>query len=409
MQCSHHFDSVLQAFSPTILFLLLCPRFLAVYHGIAVRLTKWENPAHKSTYNASLTLKTFALGAIVAYLALGLSAFVYVPFGEGVMLSVQTWLFSGEKPRGSFSAVIQDILNGTFTRTVELKPELQSSSEKAANTYSGLWDVNTVNVRAKLNPSRLRDQMFAYTVTNQVINSFMEIGLPYILRWVADLRNKKGNSHSKNSTPPAINSNSSASSDTTNTPRKRVVFEDEKERGGLEERVFLDRVRHEAALPEYDLFVDYNEMVIQFGYVAVWSTIWPLAGGEYLIYIRNLMFVLRNFCSDGIPKQPSRIPIGRVQDDCALPSAYSDSHRYHWTMDGCAHVPHVACCIDERCTCVPILTSTDTYYLVVHLDVLQRLRGCRVSSYERYRANHGDSSCVCLWGCRTERRFPDFI
>lgn len=402
MQCSHHFDPILQAFLPTILFLLFCPRFLAIYHSIAVRLTNWENHAHESTYTASLTLKTFALGAVVAYLGLGLSAFVYVPFGERVMLLVQTWLFSGEKPRGSFSAVIQDILNGTFTRTLELKPDLQSSSEKAAGRYSGLWDANTANVRAKLNPSRLREQMFAYTVTNQVINSFMEVGLPYILRWVANLRNKKANSH-KNSTPPVTNSNSSASSDTTNTLRKRVVFEDEKERGGLEERVFLDKVRHEAALPEYDLFVDYNEMVIQFGYVALWSTIWPLAGGKHLIYIRNFMFVLRNFYSDGIPEQPSRIPIGRVQDDCALPSAHSDSHRYHWTMDGCAHVPHMVCCINERCTCVPILTSIDTYYMVVHR------RGCRFSSHERDRANLGDSSCVCLWECRTERCLPDFI
>lgn len=227
------------------------------------------------------------------------------------MLSVQTWLFSGQRSKGSFGAVIQDLLNGTFTRTVEPKPEL-SSSENVAATYSGLWDVNTANVRAKLNPSRLREQMFAYTVTNQVINSFIEVGLPYILRWVANLRNKKGNSHSKNSKPPVTGSHSSTTSDATGTPKKRVVFEDEKERGGLEERAFLDRVRHEAALPEYDLFVDYNEMVVQFGYVALWSTIWPLAGGEYLIFFNNIMFVLTYFHSDGVREQPSRIPIRRV-------------------------------------------------------------------------------------------------
>jgi hypothetical protein len=48
-------------------------------------------------------------------------------------------------------------------------------------------------------------------------------------------------------------------------------------------REFLDRVRAEVTLPEYDLFVDYNEMVVQFGlgYEVVWSSIWPLAGGEY--------------------------------------------------------------------------------------------------------------------------------
>jgi len=69
----------------------------------------------------------------------------------------------------------------------------------------------------------------------------------------------------------------------TDTPRKRVVFEDEKERGGIEERLYLDKVRSEAALPEYDPFVDYDEMVVQFGYVVVWSSIWPLAGAVSLL------------------------------------------------------------------------------------------------------------------------------
>jgi hypothetical protein len=119
--------------------------------------------------------------------------------------------------------------------------------------------------------------MFAYAVTNQVVNSFMEVGLPFILRWAAGFMGKKNQpSHFR----------AFESSDSTgdpSTPRKRVVFEDEKERGGLEERMFLDKVRSEAALPAYDLFVDYNEMVVQFGYVVVWSSIWPLAGAVSLL------------------------------------------------------------------------------------------------------------------------------
>jgi hypothetical protein len=54
----------------------------------------------------------------------------------------------------------------------------------------------------------------------------------------------------------------------------------------MEERAFLDSVREEAALPEYDLFVDYSEMVVQFGYVVLWSTIWPLAGA--MAFINNI-------------------------------------------------------------------------------------------------------------------------
>ena len=46
-----------------------------------------------------------------------------------------------------------------------------------------------------------------------------------------------------------------------------------------EEREFMDRGKREVALPAYDLFADYSEMVTQFGYVSLWSTIWPLAPG----------------------------------------------------------------------------------------------------------------------------------
>jgi hypothetical protein len=53
---------------PTLLFVLLVPRVLGIYHAISVRLTNWENHAQKSTYTASLTLKTFALSSLVAYL-----------------------------------------------------------------------------------------------------------------------------------------------------------------------------------------------------------------------------------------------------------------------------------------------------------------------------------------------------
>jgi len=59
----------------------------------------------------------------------------------------------------------------------------------------------------------------------------------------------------------------------------------------MEEREFLDRVRREAALPEYDLFQDYSEMVTQFGYVAVWSAIWPLASVMALV---NNFFEIRS-------------------------------------------------------------------------------------------------------------------
>ena len=172
------------------------------------------------------------------------------------MCSVQGWLFNA----GGFIATLRDTLNGTF-----------ATASFSATHQVGIWDVDRTNARAKLHPGRLRDQMFAYTVTGQVTDTFTEIGLPFLLRWFDAFR--KGKTTMKGLVSFGNGGDSAG-------VKKRVVFEDEKEKGGMEERAFLDSVREEAALPEYDLFVDYNEMVVQFGYVVLWSTIWPLAGGE---------------------------------------------------------------------------------------------------------------------------------
>ncbi|TFK39576.1 calcium-activated chloride channel-domain-containing protein [Crucibulum laeve] len=263
------------SFAPTVLFITLVPRFMAIYQFLAKKLTKWENHAHRSSYNSSLTLKTFALSALVAYLGLGLSAFVYVPFGEGVMRTVQSWIFKGAVETHGLGAKLRTMLNGTSIDTSALPDATAFKGQTPAvnlGTTGKLFDVNAVDVRKKLNPRRLRDQMFAYTVTNQIVNTFLEVGLPYVMRAIQSFRTKR-----------SISSPGAPGGEKKSELRKRVVFEDEKERGGMEERAFLDHVRAEVALPEYDLFADYSEMVVQFGYVVLWSTIWPLAGAMALL------------------------------------------------------------------------------------------------------------------------------
>jgi len=253
------------SFSPTILLVALVPSVLSIYHSYATRFTLWENHAHQSAYDASLTIKTFSLSAIVAYLGLALSAFVYVPFGGNVMKWVQQEVFTSSQVFGQAFTNGTGIGNGV-------------AHEKRAGP--GMWMTDVSSARGKLNPSRLQDQMFAYTVTNQIVNTFTEIGLPYIVRFIDSIRNGKSKrGHSRNG---------------SGGKKKRVVFEDEvakqQQPGGTNEKVaseseqerkedreFLERVRSEVALPPYDLFADYSEMVTQFGYVVLWSTIWPLA------------------------------------------------------------------------------------------------------------------------------------
>lgn len=196
----------------------------------------------------------------MAYLGLALSAFVYVPFGEGLMKISQAWLFSSY---GNSTVTAHDAV-------ANMTDAVKSSTETKRFSTQGLWDVDFSDankLKTKLNAQRLRDQMFAYTVTNQIVGTFLEVGLPFILRAVAKFRSKRAASSTPAGSPNGKN-------------KKKVIFEDEKPKGGVQEVEFLESVREQAALPEYDLFVDYNEMVTQFGYVAMWSTIWPLAPGE---------------------------------------------------------------------------------------------------------------------------------
>ncbi|KAI0793794.1 DUF590-domain-containing protein [Fomes fomentarius] len=262
-------------FSPTILFTALVPRLLSIYHSYAVSFTNWENHGHQSTHDASLTVKTFSLSAIVAYLGIALSAFVYVPFGEEVMTLVQSYLFHGDSTAKTWFDSILSALPSNVTASFN-----STTPSKGANTTTTnrtFWERDSLNARTKLNPKRLQDQMFAFTVTNQVVNTFLEIGLPFVLRAIASIRSGKGLSLAA----PAAGAGNSNS---IGGKKKRVMFEDqsadsEVERLAIqgEEREFMDGVKKEVALPAYDLFADYSEMVTQFGYVSLWSTIWPLA------------------------------------------------------------------------------------------------------------------------------------
>ncbi|KAG8991194.1 hypothetical protein FRB94_012697 [Tulasnella sp. JGI-2019a] len=221
---------------PTGMFILLVPRLVGFYQQYATSMSNWENHVHQSSFNDSLALKTFALSNIVAYGGLYLSAFVYVPFGEQIMAIVQATLFTQQ--------------------------------EKSA----GAQKVTAIHEAKKaLNPDRLKNQVFAYLVTNQVVGQFLELGVPFLIRVVGNVKDgKSANGKSK----------------------KTVAWEDEKKNGAsgatvvapggvsaqqMEDIHFVADVRKQVALPDYDVFGDYSEMVTQFGYVVLWSTCWCLA------------------------------------------------------------------------------------------------------------------------------------
>jgi anoctamin-10 len=89
----------------------------------------------------------------------------------------------------------------------------------------------------EINPDRLTKQIIYFTVTAQVVNFATEVIVPNVKRKVTKtvekVAEKNGNGLTIKDVP--------------------------------EEHSFLKRVRDEAELDQYDVTVDYREMVIQFG------------------------------------------------------------------------------------------------------------------------------------------------
>ncbi|KAI2635391.1 DUF590-domain-containing protein [Xylaria nigripes] len=102
----------------------------------------------------------------------------------------------------------------------------------------------------RINPDRLRGEMVYCAVTAQLVNVVLEGVVPYLKRVVfkkveyVQAKRGKNDGFAVQDLP--------------------------------EERAFLERVRDEAKLEVYDVTVDYREMVVQFGFLSLFSSIWPL-------------------------------------------------------------------------------------------------------------------------------------
>lgn len=162
---------------------------------------------------------------ILSYLGIFLTAFVYVPFGTIIVPYL-------------------DIFN------VAVRPFAEN--EKQIHHTNPSWSIN---------PDRLRKQVIYFTVTAQIVNLGMELIVPYLKRrGFAKLKQIQSDMASKNS--------GASSTSATDPP---------------EDSAFLERVRKEAELDVYDVTTDLREMVLQFGYLSLFSVVWPLAGLSFLI------------------------------------------------------------------------------------------------------------------------------
>lgn len=167
----------------------------------------------------SLTQKFFVLNMITDYLPIFLTAFIYIPFGGYVVPKLESVLVK------AFASVGKKFVHQPF----------------------------------HLDADRLRNEVIALTVTGQISGFFEENIVPMLKHrlsgWYRDYRR----SHSKGDMLLA-------------------VVKDEPE-----ESAFLSRVRNESTLPKYDVQEDIAEIVLQFGYLALFSPVWPIIPIGFLI------------------------------------------------------------------------------------------------------------------------------
>ena len=174
-----------------------------------------------SGHQAAFVQKIFVINFITSYLGIFLTAFVYVPFGKVLVPYLDVFQLTAQR----------------FT-----------ADGKAVPTVS--WQIN---------PDRLTKQVIYFTVTAQIISFATEVIVPYakrkIFKTVAKVQAEK------------------AAKAAAHQPPKDLP----------EEADFLRRVRDEAELDEYDVTIDYREMVIQFGYLSLFSVVWPLTACSFLV------------------------------------------------------------------------------------------------------------------------------
>ncbi|KAI0972645.1 DUF590-domain-containing protein [Xylaria arbuscula] len=124
-----------------------------------------------------------------------------------------------------------------------------------ATTARKLTDEKSVNIQEfHINPDRLKSQMVYFAVTAQLVNVALEFVIPYLKRVVLGKVQAK------------------------HFGQQKKLSQDLPE-----EHEFLQRVREEAKLAVYDVAVDYREMVVQFGFLSLFSSIWPLTPLSFLI------------------------------------------------------------------------------------------------------------------------------
>jgi hypothetical protein len=214
-------------FLPTILLTLLVPTASNYLTQFAEQLTFFENYETQESHDKAMVSKVFVINFITSYMGIFLTSFVYVPFASVLVPYL-------------------DVFSLTARPFAENEKQLQTPSP----------------AQFSINPNRLRNQMIYFAVTAQIVSFVLETVMPIVQKLGQKKFNEMQSSRAekKGGMSPSVSANDPP-----------------------EETDFLARVREEAVLPSYDVTSDLREMCIQFGYLSLFSVVWPLTPVCYFI------------------------------------------------------------------------------------------------------------------------------
>ncbi|KAH7029294.1 calcium-activated chloride channel-domain-containing protein [Microdochium trichocladiopsis] len=253
---------------PTVVLAIGMPYINTFLEDMAVALAEFENHRTQDNYEMSASQKMFFLSFISNYLPILLTAFVYVPMGDVIVpqlqLLVRSWLarIGGSRQAGD-RIVGMSSDEGMFQR----------------------------------DPDRLRNEVVALTVTGQVSDMFEEMIVPYLrhrLRaWWREYKLRRLERKQQQQQQHSLSNKDDLPNHDDFTPkpfqRQQTLMlsihnpSPDNKNDTNNEAQFLAKARHQASLPPYNVQDDLSEMVIQFGYLALFSPAWPLVSVGFLV------------------------------------------------------------------------------------------------------------------------------
>ncbi|CAO3589868.1 unnamed protein product [Absidia cylindrospora] len=200
-------------YAPTVGYVLLIPTMSGVYSKWVRLLTNWEMHKTETSWEYNYTQKIFVTNFLVGYLSLFFIAWIYIPFGDHVL------------------------------------PYLN--------------EFNISHDHQKVDFQRLQDQLVYFVVTGQIVGFLTEMVVPYLMSRLMP--------KAKQISAKVIHSGSSTANNDSNQEEATDIST-----SSTGDAEFIKKLNREVGLEEYNIYTDYVEMVIQFGYVSMFSPVWPL-------------------------------------------------------------------------------------------------------------------------------------